>query len=480
MGADRKYDGARNDIRWRQVCPAGNMGFRNFAVWGYGMGESNHIHTGGPAASAMHFLYELFFTALALLLWLVSVREALGKLTRGRARRIESRHPELAAQMDDWVEHREDYQTILRAGMLLASGVITALVYSLLEATYPAMRHPAVVGLAAAITALIFMVIQFPGRILACRGELLLLRPTMPLLRLLRHTLFHPALALLDFLESRTAGHEESQGDEDRSLAEDEIMSLIEQDEEDGDAESGIEEDERRMIRGIFDLDDTAVREIMTPRVDIVGIPVTASVDEARQRIVESGHSRIPIYENSIDEIKGVLYAKDFLDEDRIRRLSLTEIAHPPLFIPETKTVAKLLEEIRKTRRHFAVLIDEYGGTAGIVTFEDIVEQIVGDIQDEYDTEEDLDPTPQTLPDGTVVFDGRTLIDDVNDALGCRIPDDEDVDTIGGYVCGQLGRIPAVGEELKLPEMGLTMTVQAADGRRIVELKVRRSEGAAP
>lgn len=428
----------------------------------------------------MHFLYELFFTALALLLWLVAVREAIGKLTRGRARRIESRHPDLSAQMDDWVEHREDYQTILRSGMLLASGVITALVYSLLEANYPAMGHPAVVGLAAAITALIFIAVQFPGRIIACRGELLLLRPTMPLLRLLRHTLFHPALALLDFLESRTAGPEDNPGDEDRSLAEDEIMSLIEQDEDEEDTENGIEKDERRMIRGIFDLDDMAVREIMTPRVDIVGIPVTASVEEARRRIVESGHSRIPIYENSIDEIRGVLYAKDFLDEDRIRRLSLAEIAHPPLFIPETKTVAKLLEEIRKTRRHFAVLIDEYGGTAGIVTFEDIVKQIVGDIQDEYDTEEDLDPAPQTLPDGAVVFDGRTLIDDVNDALGCRIPDDEDVDTIGGYVCGQLGRIPAVGEELKLPEIGLTMTVQAADGRRIVELKIRRSGGTAP
>jgi len=429
----------------------------------------------------MQFLYDFFFTALILLLWLVSVREALGKLTRGRARRIESRQPDLAAQMDDWVEHREDYQTILRAGMLLASGVITALVYSLLAENHPALSHPAMVAMAAAITALVFIAVQFPGRILACRGELLLLRPTMPLLRLLRRTLFRPALALLDFLESRTAaGHEESPGDEDRSLAEDEIMSLIEQDEDEGDAESGIEEEERRMIRGIFDLDDTAVREIMTPRVDIVGIPRTASVDEARRRIVESGHSRIPIYENSIDEIKGVLYAKDFLDEDRIRRLSLAEIAHPPLFIPETKTVAKLLEEIRKTRRHFAVLIDEYGGTAGIVTFEDIVEQIVGDIQDEYDTEEDLGPTPQTMPDGAVVFDGRTLIDDVNDALGCRIPDDEDVDTIGGYVCGQLGRIPAVGEELRLPDMGLTMTVQAADGRRIVELKVMRSGGAAP
>lgn len=423
----------------------------------------------------MEFLYELFFVALALLLWAVSVREALGQLTRGWARRIESHHPELATRLDDWVEHREDYLTILRSGMLLASGVITALVYSLLDENVPGMPPPANVGLAAGITALIFIFVQFPARVLSCRGELILLRPTMPVLRVLRKTLFHPALALLDYLEARAGTRDDQSGDEDRSLAEDEIMSLIEQDDPASAPENGIEEDERRMIRGIFDLDDTTVREIMTPRVDIIGLPVSASVDEARRLIVDSGHSRIPIYQGTIDEIKGVLYAKDFLDEERIHRLSLEGIAHSPLFIPETKGVAELLNEMRKTRQHFAVLIDEYGGTAGIVTFEDIVELIVGDIQDEYDTEEDRDPAPRSLPDGAMIFDGRTLIDDVNEALNCRIPEDDDVDTIGGFVCGRLGRIPKVDEELRLPEAGLVMTVMAADRRRILEMKITRT-----
>lgn len=426
----------------------------------------------------MEFLL-LFFGSLTLLLWLVAVREEFGGMTRGWARRIEGRHPELAAKLADWIKHREDYQTILRSGMLLASGVITALAYGWLIGQFPEWSRPGMVGLAALVTALIFVLIQFPGRFLACRCELVLLRPSMAVLRVLRRTVFHSTLTLLDRFEPRGSGREEHGGEEEPSLAENEIMSLIEHEDAAGDPENQIEAEERRMIRGIFDLDDTAVREIMTPRVDIIGLAASASVAEARRLIVASGHSRIPIYQRSLDEIKGVLYAKDFLDEERVAKLSLSEIAHPPLFIPETKAVADLLKELRKTGCHFAVLIDEYGGTAGIVTFEDIVEQILGDIQDEYDSDEDRSPTPRALPDGAFVFAGRTLIDEVNEVLDSRIPDDADADTIGGYVCGRLGRIPVVGEELRLPELGLVAAVVAADHRRILELKISRTGGPA-
>ena len=188
---------------------------------------------------------------------------------------------------------------------------------------------------------------------------------------------------------------------------EDEILDMME-DQPDSDLEEG----EKRMIKGIFDLPNTSVKEIMTPRVDIEALPLTATVADAKKLIIESGHSRIPVYGRSIDEIRGVIYAKDFIrvtdDKQKLQRLIRT-----PIFVPETKAVDELLDEIKRSHNHFAVIIDEYGGTSGIVTFEDIIEEIVGDVRDEFDRQEEAEEKSQLMPDGSVVIEARTSISDV-------------------------------------------------------------------
>ena len=247
--------------------------------------------------------------------------------------------------------------------------------------------------------------------------------------------------------------------------SEDEILDMME-DEPDGQLEEG----EKRMIRGIFDLQDMAVKEIMTPRVDVVAIPLSSSIEEAKQIFVASGHSRIPVYGRSIDEIRGIIYAKDFLAIPQDKK-SLAGMIHTPIFIPETKAVDELLEEIKRTRNHFAVIIDEYGGTSGIVTFEDIIEEIVGDVRDEYDSAEDAVEKPQLLPDGSVLLEARTPVSDVNEILDIDIPDSEHADTIGGYICAELGRIPEQGETYTAPGLFRAEIVKA-DKRKIQKLKL--------
>ena len=227
------------------------------------------------------------------------------------------------------------------------------------------------------------------------------------------------------------------------------------------------------MIKGILDLGDMSVREIMTPRVDIEAIPASATISEAKKMFIATGHSRIPIYGRSVDEIKGIIYAKDFIDDKAIAGKSLDQLAHKPLFIPESKAVGDLLEEIRRLHNHFAVIIDEYGGTSGIVTFEDIIEEIVGDVQDEYDHEEVGKDKPKLMPNGSVIFEARTLISEVNEIMDSNIPDTDAADTIGGYICAELGRIPEEGETFHFPECGLSAFVLKADKRKILKLKIK-------
>jgi magnesium and cobalt transporter len=221
------------------------------------------------------------------------------------------------------------------------------------------------------------------------------------------------------------------------------------------------------------------VREIMTPRVDLAAIPASASVADAKKLFVESGHSRIPVYGASLDDVKGILYAKDFIDERNLEGKTLTDLARPPIFIPETKEVSDLLRQIKLTSNHFAVIIDEYGGTSGVVTFEDIIEEIVGEIHDEYDTADDFEDQPERLEDGSVVLDARTLVDDVNTETGADIVDSEEADTIGGYICAKMGRIPKTGEVYEEPGK-FRATVLLADSRTVRKLKltlIREQEG---
>jgi CBS domain containing-hemolysin-like protein len=250
----------------------------------------------------------------------------------------------------------------------------------------------------------------------------------------------------------------------EESEEEEEILRLIELEDDEGE----IEEDERKMIKGVFGLEDTAVREIMTPRTDIVALDAEADSKDALRVVADQGYSRIPLYEGNLDNVVGVVYVKDLM---RYLALGpdlpkLRDIARKPFFVPESKRIDDLLTDMRKQRTHLAIVVDEYGGTAGLATIEDLLEEIVGEIEDEHDR---VDPQIVRLSDTEAVLDGRVDIDELNELFHTDIASDE-FDTIGGCVLHLLGRMPAVGDEAATD--GVHLKVLAVDGHRVRRVKV--------
>ena len=248
-------------------------------------------------------------------------------------------------------------------------------------------------------------------------------------------------------------------------VTEEELKMLVSVGEEEG----VLEEEEREMIHGIFEMGDMLVRELMVPRTDLVAIEVNEPIEKAVELVTKHGHTRIPVYERDLDHIVGVLYAKDLLRAVvRGEQKSLREIARKPYFTPESNKVQDVLRDLRKNRVHMAIVVDEYGGTAGAVTIEDILEEIVGPIQDEYDIGEEDEI--QFISPNEVILDGRVSVDDVNELLKLDIAAD-DYDTIGGYVLNQLGAAPKVGATLTLGNAELR--VEAVQGTRIKKVRIR-------
>jgi CBS domain containing-hemolysin-like protein len=252
-------------------------------------------------------------------------------------------------------------------------------------------------------------------------------------------------------------------------VTEEEIKTLVDAGEEGG----VIEQDEKEMIYSIFEFADTLAREVMVPRIDMQALEVETPVKEALEMVLSGGHSRIPVYGDTIDNILGVLYAKDLLRvwHEGSKVSKLRDLLRPTYFVPEAISLDKLLADMQQRRVHIAVVVDEYGGTAGLVTLEDIVEEIVGEIRDEYDASEEV--RYQKVSDDEYTFDGGIDIDDVNDLLDLQLPND-DADTLGGYIYGQLGRVAAVGDQVKLENV--IMDVQSIAGRRIRKVRVRKVE----
>jgi putative hemolysin len=250
-------------------------------------------------------------------------------------------------------------------------------------------------------------------------------------------------------------------------LTEDELRLLVTV----GEQEGVLEEEETEMIHGIFELSDTPVREIMVPRIDMVTLEARMTVRQAVDLVLQGGVSRIPVYDTTIDNIIGFLYAKDLLLQLRNGQedAPLRELVRPAYFVPESKKLDDLLHELQSQRVHMAIVIDEYGSVAGLVTIEDLVEEIIGDIQDEYDKEELLF---EQVNEHEYVVDAKISIDDFNELLDTKL-EAEDYETLGGFVYTQLDKIPVVGDTVHYQD--LTMTVLATKGRRITKVKVVRS-----
>lgn len=248
--------------------------------------------------------------------------------------------------------------------------------------------------------------------------------------------------------------------------AEEEIKTLVESAEESGE----IEAEEKQLLHSVFEFTDTMAREVMTPRVDMDALPVTSDPNEVMKVIRESGHSRIPLYEGTDDQIVGIIHAKDLLMAMVAgRQINLKSLMRPAYFVPESKMLQELLAEMRVNRSQMAIVQDEFGGTAGIVTIEDIVEELVGEIMDEYDVEE---PDIVPMDDGWSV-DGRMHLDDLNSAINSEF-DSEEFDTVGGLVFGAFGRQPKLRESMEIE--GHRFTVLHTDGRRLNRLLVERME----
>jgi CBS domain containing-hemolysin-like protein len=229
------------------------------------------------------------------------------------------------------------------------------------------------------------------------------------------------------------------------------------------------------MIHSIIDFGDTLVREVMTPRIDIVAVEADAPVEAVLDVVRTHGHSRIPVYHDGVDQIVGIIHVKDLLAPFRGGRLGGTARAYarPAYFVPESKRLDELFKDMRRKRAHMAIVVDEYGGTAGIVTIEDLLEEIVGPIQDEYDAEE---PPIKRLDERIAVVDGQMHLEDVNAALDLTLPVGE-VDSLGGFVYSLLGHVPTQGERVHYD--GVELSVERIDGNRIAKVRVTKAEPAA-
>ena len=236
-----------------------------------------------------------------------------------------------------------------------------------------------------------------------------------------------------------------------RALTEKELQDAINSSEEEG----ILNESEGDMLQSIFEFGDTIVREVMVPRTDMVCCPADATLSDFLELIIRSGHSRVPLFEGSTDKIVGVVYAKDLLRNwgANDETLTLTEVMRTPYFIPETKRIDDLLKDFRTRRVHMAIAVDEYGGTSGLITIEDLLEEIVGDIQDEYDLEI---PWLQPQDDGTLLVDARANVEELEEYYDIEIPR-EKFDTVGGYLFHLLGNVPQKGE--KVCDNGLVLMV---------------------
>jgi len=275
------------------------------------------------------------------------------------------------------------------------------------------------------------------------------------------------ALQSVDLWIRRLAGFSNNQANEKRKEErQEELLNIMEE----GEIEGMVDEEEREMIASVLEFRDTTAGEIMTPRTDVIGIAVDMKFTDIADAVIGNRHSRYPVYEDSIDKIVGMIYAKDLLRHiSQVHpSMEVRDLLRKPYFVPESKTLRDLLHDLQNQKLHLAVVLDEYGGTAGVVTIEDILEELVGEIVDEY--EEPQAEMLKKVDEHTYEVDARCHVDELNEELDLNIPEDEDYETIGGFSFAKLGSIPVVGETFEHDH--LLFTVLGAEDRKINRLRI--------
>ena len=286
--------------------------------------------------------------------------------------------------------------------------------------------------------------------------------------------IFAPLVNLLTWLTRKIAGGFGAGVARQAQINSEELKLIVERGGETG----VLEAEEEQMISAVIELGEHRVHEVMVPRTDMTALPVTSTIDEAIDAFIREGHSRIPVFKETIDEVVGVLYAKDLLPFLKGgQKPDLRKLLRAPLFVPESMLVDDLLHKIQGRKVHLAIVLDEYGGTAGMVTIEDLLEEIVGDIQDEYDVEE---PLTVRLSDDEARVDGRASVEDLAELFDVELDaleDADEYDTVGGLIYHRIGGVPRPGDRVDLPGQGLTLTVEVTDGRRVGKVLAVRNQG---
>ena len=413
---------------------------------------------------------ELIVTGIALvvLVFLSTIESAYEALSEValRVMAVEREEHPRAQFFRELLEHRQRFELMLILGTQLSIAAIAIMLASGLAVVLP---YGAV---AVALIAVFFAIVlfrQFLPRLLAQnRPERVLwaLLPPFKVFYRVFSILIGPVSVLLKRLHNPEPEEEQSAG-EDEEETFDEIQAFIDVGEEEG----IIEESEGELIQSILEFRDTIVSEVMRPRLQIVAIEAASTVADARRLIVESKHSRIPVYREHVDHIEGVVYVRDllaFCDEDNMG-LPVTDCMRPAYCVPESKTIRALLEDMQKAKVQIAIVIDEYGGVAGLVTVEDIIEEIVGEIEDE-----DLTASDDGIilnEDGSYVIDGSAEIKKV-EGLYQKEVEADDFTTVAGLMIRKLGRVPAVGEEIEVE--GIRFEVVEADAHRVNRVRLRK------
>ncbi|MCA9276242.1 MAG: HlyC/CorC family transporter [Phycisphaerales bacterium] len=395
----------------------------------------------------------------------------------------------LSAELDDEHPHRQRIETIVEdvAGHAASLSVLTltcrlmgAVCFVFWAAGMRQVTPPditsTIIGLFVAALLNWLGSVLIPMAIATHAGESTLIR----FARIARfaHLFVVPLLPAQRFLSEvvrRLVGAEKN--GRELNISADDLRAIV----DDGEVEARLDETERDMLEAVVEFRSTSVEQIMTPRTEIDALQYTDELKEVMRFVDEKGHSRIPVYREDLDHIEGILYAKDLLrwivnHGQNGKPFILAEVLRDPTFVPETKTVRELLAQLLAAQVHIAIILDEYGGNSGLVTMEDIVEEIFGEIQDEYENPDDYPGSVELDTSAkSAVIDARTEIDDANDeleAIGIELPESDDYDTVSGFVNTTLGRIPESGEAIELPAMRIE--ILEAEPTRVVRVRITR------
>ncbi|HSK09567.1 MAG TPA: hemolysin family protein [Vicinamibacterales bacterium] len=403
----------------------------------------------------------LLFLLACVLVYLGTVQAAFSALMR-LSLRLEAERSGRGETLGRYLDDPSSFFTAVRVLVGLTVVLVVVLLGGMENAGNGASRVALVVG--ASLALLVVCELVIPTLIVRRDPERVLdvLLPSFTVVARVVHPLVLPLSKLEDARRDRGAAPapngEETPGEAGEASA------------DGGEPDRHIQEDERRLIQSIFEFGDTLVREVMTPRPDIVAVRAETTFAGLRALLKEQTYSRIPVFKESLDNILGIVFVKDLIQLSGDETRTIDSLIRPAYFVPETKNVADLLREFQQQRVQIAVVVDEYGGTAGLVTLEDLIEEIVGEIRDEYDEE------AETVTDegqGVFTFSAKVNIDEVRERLGVEI-EREGFETVGGFILSILGRVPLVGEKFDID--GLSVEVLDAERRRVHKVRIRRRQ----